>query len=323
MKSKYIILGLLFFPFFLLADITEQEIEGILGTDYQSEAAQNFIQKLDPNATFPKHKEFSYNFYDQGVSLRITDGKWIQGVRVYNKTMLFKAAAGSLPYGIDFSKGTSFAKAAQGIGRKPLIKDNTRGQLYIFPNELPNMDYLIELNAGAGKGIMSIAWIIPENKMEEIIVSNTPALVGLESHADLMEFFTSKKGTEAFNKVVNHPDLKVEREKNHYDYVRYAIGMLAGTTRAKTEAGEDTRMVNELTFFRRKYNSSQFSFGAALPDGLFWWSSPEDCVAKGFTVLRSNASVGDYKFEKKIEKGKLIIYFHKTLMDIVSYEMDK
>ena len=323
MKSKYIITGLLLFPFFLFGSITEQEIVDILGTDYHSEAAQTFIKKMDPTAAFPAHTEFSYNFYEQGISLRITAGKWIQGVRIYNKTMLFKAAAGSLPYGIDFSKGTSFASAAQGIGRKPLIKDNTRGQLYIFPNQLPDVDYLIELSSGGGKGVMSIAWMIPENKMEEIVVSNTPALAGLENHSVIMDLFTSKKGTAAFKKVIDHPGLKVEKEKNSYDYVRYSIGMFAETSSAKTEAGEDTRIVDDLTFFRRKKSSSQFSFGAALPEGLYWWSSPEDCIAQGFTVLRSNPNVGDYKFEKKIEKGKLTLYFNKTLMDIVNYKMDK
>ena len=46
MKSKYIITGLLLFPFLLFASITEQEIVDILGTDYHSEAAQNFIPVL-------------------------------------------------------------------------------------------------------------------------------------------------------------------------------------------------------------------------------------------------------------------------------------
>lgn len=304
---------LCFLPLSLGATTIETQIGDLLGQSYKSEAAQSFFKQLQLKTDFPDHHTFTYNFYKKGMSVKVTGGEYIQAIQVYNQTMLFQTFPESV-YGKKLSEVYDLNDVYKVVRMAPIAEDKDNG-IFIYPNKKP-ADYLIRVIRKPDQTMRSIAWVMDDNAMEQVIAaSHSIAIKGLESHEAVWTLLGSATTSEA-GKAFYGNEMTIHGKTKVYQHCP-SIGMF---WEAYTTKG--TRHFQIITFVRRGLLGSPISFPHALPEGLTWWSTLEE-INQVFPVKIEEPSIGFYFFEKETERGIIQLTVNNGFLSKVTFEVKK
>jgi len=315
MNLKLLFLSIFLFPISIGAMIIEEEAASLLGQSYKSEAAQAFLKNLDLKTDFPERGTFTYNFYEKGLSIKINGGEFIQAIQVYNQTMLFKTFPEKV-YGKKLSEVYGDNDIYKVIKMAPIAEDKANGT-FIYPNKKP-ADYLVRVVRKSDNTMRAIAWMLEENVMEKIIAETIKPMddIGINSHDEVWALLGPKdkfmprqektkdllKGSfSVFNDKIGDPIF--DKDLGIYIYGSYSKKLW---------------YYKHIEFKRRGQFGTKNSFPHALPEGLHWWSSPDD-FAKVLTLKASKPEVGAYIFEKETEVGTMSAVFSMGTLSYVRF----
>lgn len=313
MKFKLFSIIIFFIPLFLGAMTIEEEAGKILGQSYKGEAARAFFKKLNLKTDFPERSTFTYNFYDKGLSIKINGGEFIQAIQVYNQTMLFKTFPQNV-YGKKLSDVYDLNDIYKVVKMAPLSEDKASGT-FIYPNKKP-ADYLIRVVRKPDNTMRAIAWMMDENTMEKIIAKAIKPIseTRINSHDAIWTMLGTEVTPETKNKLLGDSFVPLRDaygdpvfNKENGVYVNHEI--LRNPRR---------KIISHIEFKRRGQFGTVVSFPHALPEGLFWWSSPDD-FSKVLTLKASKPEVGAYIFEKESAAGRMTAVFSMGMLSYVRF----
>ena len=316
MKLKIFFLAIFFLPFSIGAMSIEEEAGNILGQSYKSEAAQAFFNRLNLKTDFPERGTFTYNFYEKGLAVKINGGEYIQAIQVYNQTMFFKTFAQKV-YGKKLSDVYDLNDIYRVIKMAPIVEDETSGT-FVYPNKKP-ADYLIRVIRKSDNTMRAIAWMMDDLAMEKIIAEATKptpnnvidnhdavwALLGPNPKKELARKPIEGSSFTVFNERIGDPIY--DKENGIFIYGDYF---------------KKVWYWKHIEFKRRGQFGTKASFPHALPEGLFWWSSPDD-FAKVLSLKASKPEVGAYIFEKRTEVGTMSAVFSMGMLSYVRFNANE
>lgn len=303
-------------PYFLSGTPIEDQISSVIGQSYESPAAQAFFKSVNINPDFKGRGEGTFNFYQQGVSIKINGSKFIQEVHLRSKSAFFDGFSQKV-FGRTMNESYGENDIYKVIRQAALVDDEA-SRVTIYPNKTP-ADFYVRVERNKDGSLHSLSWMMDGNQIEKVIEENSPLVIKeLSSPEAIWEIIGKPIDDPLVKQLYKNPAIGLKAdEQTSYNQSAPKSGLFI-----YLKYKDKTKRIRHLKFFRRGYNSSKNSVSGILPGGLTW-SSPLSDFENEFELVNSIPEIGFYEFQKETPKGIQSCLFNYNILIRVTFDSQK